>query len=356
MRSVQFVLSWKMVFLSSSIIGILFCCMGLGTLLVSLSASQLRILYDGPANEIDGRSSSWDFMGQNVVLPCHAPKLPIDLEPPIQVYYEVKPFWQNYFSYMSSVVRPQLHGHLAQDQALQRCAQHSRVTSSGEEIFPCGLMATSDTFAIRDTYIDTESPQMPIWRHFENPPEYLKEPGFSWLYERYPKVTSRDLGVRSKRFIAWMCPNFLNRASKPYGVISEHLKKGSIIDFVSLGQISSSFPVEQLGARKTVLLTRGTQNYTLAVVLLVSGGLCFVLASDVATTVNPYKAPPTIAPGIGLNGQPVPAMLQDPYKNPFAGFNSSSFSQFGKHIKNAFKCPFETCTEEPIGGCRSLSV
>lgn len=28
-----------------------------------------------------------------------------------------------------------------------------------------------DTFAIRDTYIDTESPQMPIWRHFENPPE-----------------------------------------------------------------------------------------------------------------------------------------------------------------------------------------
>ncbi|CAK9018579.1 unnamed protein product [Durusdinium trenchii] len=276
MRSVQFVLSWKMVFLSSSIIGILFCCMGLGTLLVSLSASQLRILYDGPANEIDGRSSSWDFMGQNVVLPCHAPssctytmKLPIDLEPPIQVYYEVKPFWQNYFSYMSSVVRPQLHGHLAQDQALQRCAQHSRVTSSGEEIFPCGLMATSvfnDTFAIRDTYIDTESPQMPIWRHFENPPEYLKEPGFSWLYERYPKVTSRDLGVRSKRFIAWMCPNFLNRASKPYGVISEHLKKGSIIDFV----ISSSFPVEQLGARKTVLLTRGTQNYTLAVVLLVS--------------------------------------------------------------------------------------
>ena len=35
-------------------------------------------------------------------------------------------------------------------------------------------------------------------------------------------------------------------------------------------RISSSFPVEQLGARKTVLLTRGTQNYTLAVVLLVS--------------------------------------------------------------------------------------
>lgn len=287
MKSVQFVLDWKVVFASSSAIGLLFLCMGLGTLFVSISASQIRILYDGPHEKIKARSSSWAFMGQNMVLPCHAPgectyslELPADLEPPIQVYYEVKPFWQNYFSYMSSVVHPQLHGHMAPEEASRRCSKESRWTASGEEIFPCGLIATSvfnDTFEIQDVPIDTESEQMPVWRNFQNPPEYLKKPNISWLYERYPTTTSRELGVQSKRFIAWMLPNFLNRASKPYGVISTPLKKGQIVDL----KINSRFPVAASGAWKTVLLTRGTQNYVLAVVLLVSGGLCFCLACAV---------------------------------------------------------------------------
>eukprot|EP00438_Fugacium_kawagutii_P035118 Skav218758 [mRNA] locus=scaffold1372:94796:116532:- [translate_table: standard] len=284
MKSVQFVLDWKVVFASSSAIGFLFLCMGLGTLLVSLNASQLRILYDGPTNKMGESSSSyWDFIGRSLVLPCHAPaecshsvKLPVELRPPIQVYYEVKPFWQNYFSYMSSVVPTQLHGELSLEEAAWRCPLESRKTGSGEEIFPCGLLATSvfnDTFEIQDISIDTESEEMPVWRSFQNPPEYLTKPNMSWLYERYPSVTSKELGVESKRFISWMMPNFLNRASKPYGVISSPLKKDQVIEL----KIKSRFPLAA-DAWKTVLFTRGTQNYVLAVVLLVSGGLCFSLA------------------------------------------------------------------------------
>jgi len=287
MQSVQFVLDWKVVLASSIAIGLLFFLMGIGTLLMSVSASQIRILYDGPKDQMQSRSSSWVFMGQNMILPCHAPsvcaysiELPADLEPPIQVYYEVKPFFQNYFSYMSSVVHPQLHGHLASEEASRRCSLESRFTASGSEIFPCGLVATSvfnDTFEIQDFPIDTESDKMPVWRKFENPPEYLKEPNISWLYERYPMVTSKEKGIQSKRFVAWMIPNFLNRASKPYGVISKPLKKSQTIEL----KINSAFPVAGSGSWKTVLLTRGTQNYVLAVVLLVSGGLCFCLAGAV---------------------------------------------------------------------------
>eukprot|EP00435_Cladocopium_sp_Y103_P034950 s3121_g9.t1 len=61
---------------------------------------------------------------------------------------------------------------------------------------------------------------------------------------------------------------------------------------------------------------------------------------------NPYKNIPTIAPGMGFDGKPVSPILWD--KNPFSNLNSSSFSSFGKQIKNAFHCPFATCTEDVI--------
>ena len=107
---------------------------------------------------------------------------------------------------------------------------------------------------------------MPVWREFHNPPDYPERPNVSWLYERYPTVTSRALGIQSKRFIAWMLPNFLNRAGKPYGVVSQPLKKGQLITL----HITSTFRVQALGATKTLLLTRGAQNYTLAYILLTS--------------------------------------------------------------------------------------
>ena len=88
----------------------------------------------------------------------------------------MKPFWQNYFSYMSSLAPKQLQGHLALEEAQQRCSKESRVTLDGEQIFPCGLMATSvfnDSFLVSDLSIDTESEHMPVWHRFKNPPEHL---------------------------------------------------------------------------------------------------------------------------------------------------------------------------------------
>ncbi|CAJ1432175.1 unnamed protein product [Effrenium voratum] len=281
--SYQFLLNGRMVLCAATAGACLFGLMGISALLFSLNASQLRISYDGP--ELMERKNSWDLMGTKLVRPCQAPQectfeitLPADIQAPVQVYYSVKPFYQNYFSYMSSVVPAELQGQMASEEARAVCPEQSRLTADGKDIFPCGLIATSvfnDTFEIEGMEIDTESEHMPVWRHFKNPPEYPDKAGVSWLYERYPMVTDEELGIKSKRFVAWMIPNFLNRANKPYGVISQPLLKGQKIKM----RIKSSFPVTSVGAWKTVLLTRGTQNYILVWVLLFSCGLCVALVA-----------------------------------------------------------------------------
>lgn len=42
---------------------------------------------------------------------------------------------------------------------------------------------------------------------------FTSVPGHPVGFQRPACSRGRDLGVRSKRFIAWMCPNFLNRAA-----------------------------------------------------------------------------------------------------------------------------------------------
>ncbi len=43
---------------------------------------------------------------------------------------------------------------------------------------------------------------------------------FCWIYFLNSNHQGKEQGIQSKRFVAWMIPNFLNRASKPYGVAS----------------------------------------------------------------------------------------------------------------------------------------
>ncbi|CAE7514855.1 unnamed protein product, partial [Symbiodinium pilosum] len=274
MPSLQFALNRKVVLVALISSGVLFVLMGLMTLLYSLSSSQFRVVYDAPHDwprwSIESEAT---YVGERFLRHCPAPKtcsfeiaVPADLDPPIQVYYEIAPFLQNYFTYISSVAWHQLQGH-SDPEAGDLCVSRTRQTPQGKAIFPCGLIATSvfnDTFELEGIPIDTESSHMPVWREFHNPADYPERPNVSWLYQRYPMVTSEELGVQSKRFIAWMLPNFLGRAGKPYGVISQPLKRGQLLTL----HISSTFPVAGMGAHKTLLLTRGAQNYTLAYILL----------------------------------------------------------------------------------------
>eukprot|EP00931_Biecheleriopsis_adriatica_P049981 TRINITY_DN28922_c0_g1_i1.p1 TRINITY_DN28922_c0_g1~~TRINITY_DN28922_c0_g1_i1.p1 ORF type:complete len:1537 (-),score=281.76 TRINITY_DN28922_c0_g1_i1:177-4787(-) len=291
LKSCQFVLTWRAVLAAALGTGGLLLLLGVVMTLHSSGVAQIRVEYDrGDKAESDLSEElqpTWCPVapggGTNSCL--FDLRIPNDMEPPIQVFYSVNPFMQNYFPYMSSMPVNQLEGRRSSREEIEdQCPVGTRVTSTGKQIYPCGLVATSvfnDTFEIFQAPIDTESPDMTIYREFHNPPDYLQRPGVSWLYERYPTVTTKSLGVRSKRFIAWMIPNFFGRAAKPYGVISKRLQKGQVVTL----RINASFPVQSLGARKMLLLTTsnllGARNYFLANILLTSGCLSLGIAAVV---------------------------------------------------------------------------
>ncbi|CAE7869712.1 CCNB1IP1, partial [Symbiodinium microadriaticum] len=99
--------------------------------------------------------------------------------------------------------------------------------------------------------------------------------------------------------------------------------------------------------RSMVDLTRSSFALTFLQFLLLSVG-------EASNSSNPYSAVPTatLAPGIGLDGRPVNTLItanlttKDDAYNPFNPFHA--LPAFGKQVKNAFKCPFATCTQDVV--------
>eukprot|EP00931_Biecheleriopsis_adriatica_P007932 TRINITY_DN109175_c0_g1_i1.p1 TRINITY_DN109175_c0_g1~~TRINITY_DN109175_c0_g1_i1.p1 ORF type:complete len:223 (-),score=33.10 TRINITY_DN109175_c0_g1_i1:46-660(-) len=75
----------------------------------------------------------------------------------------------------------------------------------------------------------------------------------------------------------------------------------------------------------------------------------FAQAQESGDEEDPYVVTPTIAPGVSIDGKPInPVWINvttDPkeQKSPF-----DRLDRFSHHIKNAFSCPFATCTEDVI--------
>ncbi|CAE7766419.1 CCNB1IP1 [Symbiodinium sp. CCMP2456] len=94
-------------------------------------------------------------------------------------------------------------------------------------------------------------------------------------------------------------------------------------------------------------LTRCSFAFTFLQFLLLSVG-------EASNSSNPYSPVPTatLAPGIGLDGRPVNTLItanlttKDDAYNPFNPFHA--LPAFGKQVKNAFKCPFATCTQDVV--------
>merc|ERR1712037_455290 len=100
------------------------------------------------------------------------------------------------------------------------CVGPTRETPEGQQIFPCGLPATSvfdDSFEVVGMAIDSEETVWPSDRQvFKNPEDYPTRPSTSWLYQRYPGVLSEAEGIRDSRFMNWMRPSALPVLRKPY--------------------------------------------------------------------------------------------------------------------------------------------
>merc|ERR1719464_2193341 len=65
--------------------------------------------------------------------------VPEDMEPPLLVYYELSPFYQNYNNYMRSVVQAELRGQEVPEQKREKLCKpdFTREMPGGSGIVPC---------------------------------------------------------------------------------------------------------------------------------------------------------------------------------------------------------------------------
>eukprot|EP00928_Gymnodinium_smaydae_P062190 TRINITY_DN4610_c0_g1_i1.p1 TRINITY_DN4610_c0_g1~~TRINITY_DN4610_c0_g1_i1.p1 ORF type:complete len:1745 (+),score=408.37 TRINITY_DN4610_c0_g1_i1:493-5235(+) len=308
--SVQLVLSGANVRVLALVVGTLLAILATVAWMPAALLPQLRIQYDGVeedppfgarANEVvyrpcptpgDGKGASCDL----------TVKLSAAMSAPIRVLYVVEPFWQNHNAYLKSFLWDELTGKagpsgvvsgkadlLRETRRRERCsAKSSRLTPAGDEIYPCGLAATSvfnDTFeflGLQDKVDRAGVAWQSDLQRYGNPAGYPDGKQWnrtSWLYERYPTSISEELGARSEHFITWMRPGALPRIAKSWGFLNVDLAAGETLTI----RVGAKFPIGPApGVSKTILLTPystlGGRNDALGLLLSVSAAFCYLIA------------------------------------------------------------------------------
>merc|ERR1719356_2241066 len=116
----------------------------------------------------------------------------------------------------------------------------------------------------------------------QNPTDYETRANTSWLYDRYPTVISKPLGVKSRRFVDWVFPSFFNHVRNTYDYIDTPLSKGQTLTL----RINANFPVESIGAEKRIIISTrnglGGRHNMLAYVLLASAFACLLMVCSIA--------------------------------------------------------------------------
>ncbi|KAF9380671.1 hypothetical protein CPC16_010198 [Podila verticillata] len=204
--------------------------------------------------------------------------LPVDLQPPVMLYYKLTNFYQNHRKYTKSLDYKQLAGEAAQISEIR--GRKGCPLESGELIYPCGLIANSlfnDTFyPVRSVATDTAPP---------GDGYTFQETGIAWASDkdkygkygytnlssiyipenwrpRYPGPPSNPTYAYSadfpppnietdEHFQVWMrtagWPTFL----KPYGRNDQTVFKAGQYQM----DIDMNFPITTYGGRKHVVIT-----------------------------------------------------------------------------------------------------
>lgn len=297
LRSCSPSFDWWHVMVTGVVAGLVILLIGSGALLYSMTTKEVRLVYTQSTTK---ELSPFDWVHSIVEDPrativqecdglCHIPvTVPEDMKPPILVYYQIFPFYQNYNTYLKSEVITELGGaEVSAELGMKReknCwASATREQPDGDSIVPCGMQATSvfnDTFTISGVTIDrTNTAWSSDVERYNNPKDYPNRPKTSWLYERFPSVvTDPSLGVKTEAFVTWMRPSAIARVWNPYGYIKQELHKGSVLNIT----VNSLFNARGLGASKIVTLTEvgslGGHHDAFGAFLIISGLLCFFVA------------------------------------------------------------------------------
>eukprot|EP00405_Crypthecodinium_cohnii_P042710 CAMPEP_0206559476 /NCGR_PEP_ID=MMETSP0325_2-20121206/20417_1 /ASSEMBLY_ACC=CAM_ASM_000347 /TAXON_ID=2866 /ORGANISM="Crypthecodinium cohnii, Strain Seligo" /LENGTH=944 /DNA_ID=CAMNT_0054060985 /DNA_START=14 /DNA_END=2849 /DNA_ORIENTATION=- len=320
-------------------IGILLLVLGIFVLDKSSEVKQFSVQYDGEwrqPREAKEHEMIYSPCAANTATPNSCTiqvTVPEDMEPPISVVYEVTPFYQNYYSYQASVIFDQLKGTIVSDTYIDTyCTSEStRVTASGQAIFPCGLVANSvfnDTIEFMEVSMKDDDPRL-TWDsdydRFANPAEYPDDDAYSWIYERYPTVTTKAKGVKNRHFVDWMFPSFFGYVRNTYGFIDDKLSQGQTLTM----RINASYPVTSLEAEKRIVLSTrnglGGRHSTLGWLLIGSGITCFVMARKLCPRTAGKPRFPQVTQGVTQDfdqlGSPTasPSASASPQASPASG-------------------------------------
>lgn len=233
LKSYHFVLAFPKAVAGICGAGVLVLGLGVLALLMSQSAAQIRIHYDGDFKSWPAGTND----DETYKLPCKVGsvcnftvKAPMDMEPPIWVYYIMDPYYQNYNSNLQKVIK----------------------TFKAKEPIKSSFY---DTF-----YIDGVS----------------KFDGIAW--ESDLKQFGCTSGHACTHDVVWTRPSAMATVQKPRQIlVGNTVKKGTNINIM----VNASSDLKPFGARKELVLSTltsfGGRDNSLGMFLIISGAVCIFL-------------------------------------------------------------------------------
>lgn len=222
--------------------------------------------------------------------------LPVDLEPPLFLYYSLTKFYQNHRKYVESYDLYQLGGKAVPAKSLLKTCAPLR-TRDDKPIYPCGLIANSffnDTFSSpvllnaksgsnNETYImasDDITWRSDVKRRFMRteyrPEDVVPPPDWAKMFPQGYNLTNMpDLG-QWQHLQNWMrtaaLPTFFKLYSKN---TTAQLSSGTYEV-----QIGLNYPVSVFGGTKSLVITTnsilGGRNMSLGIIYFAVAVLCLV--------------------------------------------------------------------------------
>lgn len=270
-----------------------------GAILLSESLKQVQVWarYDneGPMAGISNAARQQKLLDEGSVNHVITLTVPRRMEPPVNVYYILKDFYQNHKRYVRSVSYPQLHGKTQSPGQLTDCIPQRFLGGTQNATFPedglinpCGLVAWSyfndsfTSFAVSGDAGGVEPLAV-------DSSKLVWESDRDTFFGNYAAVNHNTIPEmrggqqltqnvsRDEHFMKWMKLSAHPDVRKFWGKIDRELQEGEVITI----NVTNAYNTYSFGGEKRILLTTqnsfGNRNTTFGIAWLIMGSCCCVI-------------------------------------------------------------------------------
>ncbi|KTW28086.1 hypothetical protein T552_01947 [Pneumocystis carinii B80] len=228
-------------------------------------------------------------------------EIPVDLKPPIFVYYRLTNFYQNHRRYVKSLSKDQMMGYAktaAELRSSDDCNPLS-ISDDGKPIYPCGLIANS---MFNDTISSPK--KLSSLSGMALAPYFMTNKGISWSSDKkiYIKTSYRPSDVSPPPNWILRYPNGYNETNFPnineWEEFHVWMKTAGLPTFEKLAlrndssimkagayeiEIAMHFPVTKYNGSKTIIISTrsfiGGRNLFFSILYIISGALSFIVGT-----------------------------------------------------------------------------